>query len=169
MSTIASTFSNGRNSLLRSSVIAGLIIGTADVIIYHWFVTSVLGGIPLISVYQYIASGALGESAFAAGIATALLGVLFHFLFSIVIASVFILSADRLPLLRRYVIPGSLLFGFNVFIVMNMIVTPLSATPPLPAPTTPQLIVNILDHLLVFGLLLGILVRRNANANQWHR
>ena len=169
MSTIASTFSNGRNSLLRSSVIAGLIIGTADVIIYHWFVTSVLGGIPLISVYQYIASGALGESAFAAGIATALLGVLFHFLFSIVIASVFILSTDRLPLLRRYVIPGSLLFGFGVFIVMNMIVTPLSATPPLPAPTTPQLIVNILDHLLVFGLLLGILVRRNANANQWHR
>ena len=166
MSTIASTFSNGRNSLLRSSMIAGLIIGTADVIIYHWFVTGVLGGIPLISVYQYIASGALGESAFAGGIATALLGVLFHFLFSIVIASVFILSADRLPLLRRYVIPGSLLFGFGVFIVMNMIVTPLSATPPLPAPTTPQLIVNILDHLLVFGLLLGILVRRNANTNQ---
>ena len=58
MSTIASTFPNGRNSLLRSSVIAGLIIGTADVIIYHWFVTSVLGGIPLISVYQYITSGA---------------------------------------------------------------------------------------------------------------
>ena len=166
MSTIASTFSNGRNSLLRSSVIAGLIIGTADVIIYHWFVTSVLGGVPLISVYQYIASGALGESAFAGGIATALLGALFHFLFSIVIASVFILSADRIPLLRRYVIPGSLLFGFGVFIVMNMIVTPLSATPPLPAPTTPQLIVNILDHLLVFGLLLGILVRRNANTSQ---
>ena len=166
MSTIASTFSNGRNSLLRSSVIAGLIIGTADVIIYHWFVTSVLGGVPLISVYQYIASGALGESAFAGGIATALLGALFHFLFSIVIASVFILSADRIPLLRRYVIPGSLLFGFGVFIVMNMIVTPLSATPPLPAPTTPELVVNILDHLLVFGLLLGILVRRNANANQ---
>jgi hypothetical protein len=166
MSTIASTFSNGRNSLLRSSVIAGLIIGTADVIIYHWFVTSVLGGVPLISVYQYIASGALGESAFAGGIATALLGVLFHFLFSIVIASVFILSADRIPLLRRYVIPGSLLFGFGVFIVMNMIVTPLSATPPLPAPTTPELIVQIMDHVLVFGLLLGVLVQRNANTNQ---
>jgi len=166
MSTIASTSPITRNSLLRSSVIAGLIIGTADVIIYHWFVTSVLGGIPFITVYQYIASGALGESAFAGGIATALLGALFHFLFSIVIAGVFILSADLIPLLRRYVMPGSLLYGFGVFIVMNMIVTPLSATPPIPAPTTPQLIVNILDHLLVFGLLLGILVRRNANANQ---
>jgi hypothetical protein len=166
MSTIASTSPTTRNSLLRSSVIAGLIIGIADVIIYHWFVTSVLGGIPLITVYQYIASGALGESAFAGGIATALLGALFHFLFSIVIAGVFILSADGIPLLRRFVIPGSLLYGFGVFIVMNMIVTPLSATPPLPAPTTPQLIVLIMDHILVFGLLLGILVRRNANTNQ---
>ena len=165
MSTIASISPTIRNSLLRLSVIAGLIIGFADEIIYHWFVTSVLGGVPLITVYQYIASGALGESAFTGGIATTLLGVLFHYLFSIVIAGVFILSVDRIPLLRHYVIPGSLLFAIGVFIVMNMIVTPLSATPPIPAPTTPQLIVNIIDHLLVFGLLLGILVRRTANTN----
>ena len=170
MSTIASTsLINNRNSLLRLSVIGGLIIGAADAIIYHWFITSVLGGVPLITVYQYIASGALGESAFAGGIVTALLGALFHYLISIVIAGVFILSVDRIPLLRRYVIPGSLLYGFGVFIVMNMIVTPLSATPPLPTPTTPQLIVMIIDHILVFGLLLVILVRRNANTNPKHR
>ena len=166
MSTIATTSPATRNSLLRSSVIAGLIIGFADAIIYHWFVTSVLGGVPLVSLYQYIASGALGESAFAGGIATVLLGVLFHYLINIVIAGVFILSADRIPLLRRYLIPGSLLYGFGVFIVMNMIVTPLSATPPLPAPTMSRPIVMILDHILVFGLLLGILVRRTANTNQ---
>lgn len=165
MSTITSTFPATRNSLLRLSVIAGLIIGAADEIIYHWLVTNVLGGVPLISLYQYIASGALGESAFAGGIATALLGVLFHYIFSIIIAGVFILSVDRIPLLRRYVIPGSLLYGFGVFIVMNMIVTPLSATPPLPTPTTSQLIVMIIDHILIFGLLLGIFVRRNVNAN----
>ena len=163
MTTIANTSPTTGNSLLRSSVIGGLIIGTADAIIYHWFVTSVLGGFPLISVFQYIASGALGESAFAGSIATALLGVLFHFLISIVIAGVFILSADRIPLLRRHPIIGGLLYGVGVFIVMNMIVIPLSATPPLPAPTTPQLIVNILDHILVVGLPLGILVRRTAN------
>jgi hypothetical protein len=166
MATTKSISLTANNSLLRLSVIAGLIIGFADEIVYHWFITSVLGGVPLITVYQYIASGALGESAFAGGIATALLGVLFHYLISIVIAGVFILSADRIPLLRRYVIPGSLLYGFGVFIVMNMIVTPLSATPPLPTPAMSQLIVMIMDHILVFGLLLGILVRRNANANQ---
>jgi uncharacterized membrane protein YagU involved in acid resistance len=107
----------------------------------------------------------MGESAFADGIATALLGVLFHFLISMVIAGVYILSANRIPLLRRYPIVGSLLYGFGVFIVMNMIVTPLSAAPPLPVPTTPQLIVNILDHILIIGLPLGILVQKNANTN----
>ena len=163
MSTIASTsLINNRNSLLRSSVIAGLIIGFADAIVYHWFVQNVLGGVQLISLYQYIASGALGESAFAGGMAAALLGVLFHYILSILIAGVFILSANRIPVLQRYSIPGSLLYGFGVFIVMNMIVTPLSATPPLPTPTTPQLIVAILTHILIFGLLLGILVRRNT-------
>ena len=162
MSTIASTSPTTRNSLLRSSVIAGLIIGFADAIVYHWFVQNILGGVPLISLYQYIASGALGNAAFAGGIATALLGALFHYLISIVIAGVFILSANRIPLLQRYLIPGALLYGFGVFIVMNMIVTPLSATPPLPTPTTPQLIIAILDHILIFGLLLGILVRRNT-------
>jgi hypothetical protein len=166
MSTIASTSPTTRNSLFRLSVTAGLIIGFADAVIYHWFVQNVLGGVPLISLYQYIASGALGESAFAGGIATGLLGALFHYLISIVIAGVFILSADRISLLRRYIIPGSLLYGFGVFIVMNMIVTPLSATPPIPAPTTPELIVNLLDHLLVFGLLLGLLVGRNASTTQ---
>lgn len=166
MATTKSISFTANNSLLRLSVIAGLIIGFADEIIYHWFVQNVLGGVPLISLYQYIASGALGESAFAGGIATALLGALFHYLISIVIAGVLILSVDRIPLLRRYIIPGSLLYGFGVFIVMNMIVTPLSATPPLPTPTTAQLIVAILDHVLVFGLLLGMLVRWNANTNQ---
>ena len=166
MSTIASTSPTTRNSHLRLSAIAGLITGTADVIIYHWFVVNVLGGTPLITVYQYIASGALGESAFAGGIPTAVLGALFHFIFSILIAGIFILGVDRIPHLRRHIIPGALLFGFGVFIVMNMVVTPLSATPPLPAPTTPQLIVNILDNILVVGLPLGILVQRNANKNK---
>lgn len=166
MSTITRTAAINRNSLLRPIVLGGLIIGIADAIIYHLFVSSVLAGYPLMTVYQYMASGALGNAAFEGGIATALLGALFHFIVSFIVAAVFILSADRIPLLRRYAIPGSLVFGFGVFIVMNFIVLPLSKAPPLPPPTIPQLIVNIMDHLLVVGLPLGILVRRNANPNE---
>jgi len=146
-------------------VIAGLICGAVNVITYHWFIQNVLGGVPLIIVYQYIASGALGESTFAGGIPTALLGALFHFIFSIVIAGVFILDVDRISLLQRHIIPGSLLFGFGVFIVMNMILIPLSATPPLPTPPMPEVIINMVDHMLVRGLLLGIVEQRNFNSN----
>ena len=165
MATTSSLSLTARNSLLRPIALGAMIIGTADAIIYHWFVSSVLGGYPLITVYQYLASGALGNAAFEGGIATALIGLFFHFIVSFVVAGVFILSADRIPLLRRYAIPGALLYGFGVFIVMNLIVLPLSAAPPLPAPAVPQLIELIIDHVLVIGLPLGILVQRNVRAN----
>ena len=160
MSAITSTSHVHRDSLLRSIVLGGLIIGITHSIIHHWFVSSILGGYPLITVYQYMASGALGNAACEGGIGTALLGVLFHFIVSFVVAAVFILSADRIPLLRRYPIPSALAYGFGVLIVMNFIVLPLSAAPPLPAPTTPQLIELILEHILVIGLTLGIIVQR---------
>jgi hypothetical protein len=102
-------------------------------------------------------------AAFEGGIATALLGVFFHLIISFAIAGVFILSAGRIPLLRRYAIAGSLLYGLGVFIVMNMIVTPLSAAPPLPAPTVPWLIEAIIEHVLIVGLPLGIRVQRNLS------
>ena len=89
-----------------------------------------------------------------------------HLIISLIIAGVFIVGADRSPILCRYAIAGSLLYGFGVFIVMHLIVTPLSATPPLPAPTTPWLIEGILEHILLIGLPLGILVQRHADINQ---
>ena len=167
MSTIASTTRiNNRNSLLRLSVIGGLITGMLHLIIQSWFVFSLLQKNPFISVLQYVASGAMGNAAFAGGPATALLGLILDFLMTTVMAGVFILSADRMPLLRRYVLPGSLLYGFGIFIVMNFIVLPLSAAPPLPPPPMWLFIEIVLEHILLIGLPLGLLVQRNANANQ---
>lgn len=157
MSAVARNWLNTRNSTGGSILVAGLLIGIADAIIYHWIVCSLIGGHPLITVYQYLASGALGSAAFEGGIPAAMLGLFFHFVVAFAVAGVFILSAERIPLLRRHAIPGSLVYGFGVFIVMNMIVMPLTA-----APTMPELIVNILDHVLVVGLPLGILVRRST-------
>ena len=166
MSTIATTSPTSRNSLLRLSVIGGLILGMLHLIIQSWFVFSLLQKNPLISVLQYVASGAMGNAAFEGGLATALLGLVLDFIMTTIMAGVFILSVDRIPLLRQHVIPGSLLYGFGVFIVMNLIVLPLSAAPALPAPPMWLLIEIILEHILLIGLPLGILVRQYANTNQ---
>ena len=167
MSTTTSTSHVNRHSLLRSIALGGMIIGVTQVIIQEWFVFSVLSNNPFITVLQYIASCVLGIAAFGGGIGTALLGVLFHFFISVVIAGVFILSADRIPLLRRYAIPGALVYGLGVFIVLNFIVIPLSKAPPLPASTlsVPLLTEITIDHILIIGLTLGFIVRRNANPN----
>lgn len=162
MSTIAITSPAIRNSLLRLSLIGGIIAGFLHFLIQIGIVFGLILKSPLISSFQYVASGAMGDAAFTGGLATALLGLVLDFIMTTIMAGVFILSVDRIPLLRRHVIVGSILYGFGVFIVMNLIVLPLSAAPALPAPPLWLLIELVLQHILLIGLPLGILVKRNT-------
>jgi len=166
MTTIASTFSNSRNSLLRLSVIGGIISGILHFLIQQGIVFGLILKTPIISSLQFVASGLMGDAAFTGGLATALLGLILDFIMITIMAGVFIFSVDRIPLLRRNVILGSILYGLGIFIVMNLIVLPLSAAPALPAPPLWLLIELVLQHILLIGLPLGILVQRNASANQ---
>ena len=161
MATTSSMALATRNSLVRPIVLGGLFIFLSQ-LIHQWIVVTLIQGNPYILVWQYIASGLLGDAAFGGGIATALLGLLLHLIIVFVIAAVFIMSAARIPFLRRHAIVASLLYGFGVFIVMNMIVTPLSAAPDLPPPTLPWLIEAVIEHIVMVGLPFGVLVRRNA-------
>ncbi len=165
MSTIASTSLSNRNPLLRLSVIGGIISGFLHFLIQQGIVFGLILKTPIISSLQFVASGIMGDAAFTGGLATALLGLILDFIMITIMAGVFIFSVDRIPLLRRNVILGSILYGFGVFIVMNLIVLPLSAAPALPAPPLWLLIELVLQHILLIGLPLGILVRWNAKTN----
>ena len=165
MSTIAVPSSTTNNSLLRLTLIGGLISGFLHLVIQQGIVFGLILKTPIMSALQYVASGIMGDAAFAGGIATALFGLVLDFIMITIMAGVFVFSVDRIPLLRRNVIVGSILYGFGVFIVMNLIVLPLSAAPALPAPPVWLLIELVLQHILLIGLPLGILVQRNAKAN----
>jgi len=166
MSTITSTFPTSRNSFLRLSVVGGLITGALHVIIqaFGMFVLIVKASTFMVGM-QYVASGLLGDAAYAGGFATALLGFILEFVMTIIIAGIFIFSASQIPLLQKNAIVGSLLYGIGVFIVMNFVVLPLSGAQILPPPPTWFLIEIVLEHILLIGLPLGILVRRNFNTN----
>jgi hypothetical protein len=164
MTMITSTSLNTRASTLRSIALGGTMVAILHLIIQDGLVFSLLGQTPFILVIQYVASGALGNAAFAGGLATALLGLVVHFLISFIVASVFILSIDRIPLLRRNIIFGSLLYGIVVFVVLYYVVLPLSAAPPVPLHTM-DIIELIIEHSLVIGLPLGLFVRRNTKIN----
>jgi hypothetical protein len=143
-------------------LIGGFIASLLHLVIQQGIVFGLILKNPFISILQYAATGIMGEAAFTGGLATALFGVVLDFIMITIMAGVFIFSVDRIPLLRRNVILGSILYGFGVFIVMNFIVLPLSAAPVLPAPPLWLLIELVLQHILLIGLPVGILVRRNT-------
>lgn len=168
MSTISSTSIHAPErtavSLVRSIALAGLAIGiltAADMLIFYYLTQATS---PVLSM-QYIASGLLGLDAFAGGYITALLGVLIHFVISFVVASVFILAARWIALLRRTVFVSALVYGAAVNLVMGAIVTPLSAAPKLPVSTVIVVHGFIADAVFV-GLPLAIIVWRNARVNK---
>ena len=81
----------------------GLIAGTLDAV--DGVIAYGTQGLNPIQVLQYIASGALGQSAFQGGLATAALGAAFHFSIAWVAAAVFCRQLGGLRLLQRMPCP----------------------------------------------------------------
>jgi hypothetical protein len=161
MTTITSTSLNARDSTLRSIALGGMMVAVLHLVVQDGLVFSLLGQRSFILVIQYVASGVMGNAAFAGGLVTALLGLVIHFLISFIVAGVFILSTGRIPLLQRNSILGSLLYGVGVFVVLYYVVLPLSAAPPVPLQLM-DIIELAMEHILVIGLPLGLFVRRNT-------
>lgn len=103
----------------------GLVVGSIDALyaIVFWVPR---GGRP-IRIFQSIAAGLLGRSAFEGGVPTALLGVVLHYFIAFAIVFVYWWMAGRVDLLlRRYLLCGAI-YGLIVYAVMNYVVIPLSA------------------------------------------
>ena len=102
----------------------GLIAGTLDAV--DGVIAYGTQGLNPTQVLQYIASGALGQSAFQGGLATAALGAAFHFGIAWV-AAVFVLASRRFEILTAHAVPAGLVYGAGVYFFMNYLVLPLSA------------------------------------------
>jgi len=116
-------------------------------------------GLNPIQVLQYIASGALGQSAFQGGLATAALGAAFHFTIAWVAAGVFVLATRRLQILKTHAVPAGLLYGAAVYFFMNYLVLPQSAV----AASTFHLglfLNGVIGHALFVGLPISFFARR---------
>src|SRR5260370_19680289 len=92
---------------------AGLLAGTLD--ITAALVESGLEGKGPVYLFQAIAGGLLGMSAFQGGLATAALGAFFHFLIATTASALFYLASRKLKFLLQHAIPSGLLFGAPVY------------------------------------------------------
>lgn len=140
-------------AILWGGLVAGILDAVDGVIAYG------TQGLNPIQVLQYIASGALGQSAFKGGLATAALGAVFHFIIAWVAAAVFVLASRRIQVLRTQAVLFGLLYGSAVYFFMNYLVLPLSAVAP--SPFHFGLFLNgVIGHALFVGLPMALYARR---------
>jgi len=127
----------------------GATAGTLDLIsafiTYGW-------GVP-----RAIASGLMGAQAFRGGLPTWLLGVFLHFFIAFSAATIYCVSSERLKFLKEHFLVCGLFYGIAVFLVMNLIVRPLSAVPHKTGTfTAAALTQGLLVHMVLIGLPISI-------------
>lgn len=108
-------------------IVAGaLVIGTLDAAfaIVFWGQR----GVGPIRIFQTIAAGLLGRAAFSGGLRSESLGVALHYFIAIMIVFVYWLAIRIAPALAQRTILYGAIYGVCVYLVMNYLVIPLSAT-----------------------------------------
>lgn len=139
----------GPGSQLRTTLIGGLIAGALDILfaIAH----AIVNGRTATWLLQTVATGILGQSAYEGGTATAALGLAAHFVLSLGWAGLFVAAAARRPrLLGRPYVTG-LVFGLVVFLVMRLVVLPLSAFPYPVSVFSKAAGLDLLSHVFLFA------------------
>ncbi len=134
---------------------AGLLCGVLD--IAAAFVTWAPRGVTPVEILQGIASGLLGDRAFAGGWATAALGAACHFFIAYCAATVFFAASRKLAFLTRRPIASGVLYGIAVYLVMYWIVLPLSHFHPRPFSWRSSAIA-VLTHMACVGTPISLVV-----------
>ena len=143
-------------------LIGGFIAGTLD-ISYACIYSYLRRGTKPIVILQSVASGALGQSAFTGGAKTAALGLAFHFLIALIAATVFYFASRAISFMITHAVISGIVFGICVYLVMNLVVLPLSRIPvkvPLWAYPWPSLVGGLLIHMFGIGLTIALVVRK---------
>ena len=154
-------------TIIYAALAAGLFAAVFEMLFVlpiQWFV---LHNSPL-AMFQSIAYGAIGRSAFKGGLAAAGLGVFFHVLISVVAAGLYALAASRWTLLLRRPWLMGLAYGAPVYLVMNFVVVPLSRVG-FGLPKDPVIwLVSVSIHFIGFSLPIALVVRRVLGSPDQH-
>ena len=144
---------NALLAILWGGLLCGLLDITAALVVY-----GTMGAKPL-RLLQGIAGGVLGPRTYSGGIATALLGLLCHFVIAFSAAAVFVAASRVAPFLVRQAVPSGVLYGIAVYFFMNRVVVPLSAAAKFPF-SFKMMVIGVVIHIFCVGLPIALAARR---------
>jgi Na+/alanine symporter len=142
------------NNEVLAIFVGGLIAGALD--LTSAFITYGPG------VPRAIAGGLLGRGAMHGGAGTYVLGILLHFFIACSAAAIYYVASRKLEFLTGHPVVSGLFYGIAVFLVMNLIVLPLSALHAKGPYEYWGLVRGLLIHMILIGLPIALSVRRFA-------
>ena len=156
----ATPFPSRRAHPLALVLAGGIVAGTLD-IAYACLFWAMKRGVPARRIFQSVAAGLLGRSAFDGGWSTASLGLALHFLIASSMALTYYVVARRQPLLLRHPLGCGAAYGLLLYAIMNFVVVPLSAASP--GSKDPLWIaLSVAVHMLFIGIPMALFTRLAA-------
>lgn len=134
---------------------AGLLVGALDILsalLYYYIRTQKN---PL-NVFTFIASGVFGKKAFAAGSSMLIWGAVFHFIIALSFTLLFFLVYPVLIKFLKSKVLFGILYGVFIWVVMNLLVLPLTNAPAL-SMSAKQIIIGSLILITMIGLPLSFI------------
>ena len=135
---------------------AGLLCGAMD--ITAAFITWWPKGVKPARLLQGVAAGWLGPKSFDGGMATAALGLAFHFLIAFTAATVFYVASRQLTFMINRPVVSGVLYSIAVYLVMYWVVMPLSNFHG--TKTVTSSIIAIITHIVCVGLPISLVIHR---------
>jgi hypothetical protein len=143
--------------MLRPIALATAISGTLDILfatlLTLWF------GRYVGAMLRYVASGPF-PAAIEWGPAGAILGLVVHFTLMAMMAAVFMLAAGNIALIRRSPVIWGLGYGLVTYGILDLVVVPLRFPAAWP-PSTLSIATQLFAHLILVGLVFGLVARRS--------
>ena len=135
---------------LRTILSAGLLAGVLDGIAAA-AQAYLMRGMNPVNVFQYVASGALGRSAFDGGWLTAGLGLVFHLAIALSWAALFFFAYPSFSFLAKSRVLNGVGYGLFIWLTMNLLVVPMSRIP-----ARPFVLQNIVTGMLILMVMVGM-------------
>lgn len=159
------TYTNKKISAIQTISIAAIVSGLLDSAAASVVFYLKLGLNPA-QVMQYVASALYGEAAFSEGAWMVIVGAVMHFLIAFVIAAVYFYLYPKINLLEKWPVISGLLLGVAIWMVMNLLIIPLSKIQPAPFELM-AVIISISWHMLLVGLPISLIIKRHFENNRW--
>ncbi len=144
-------------------LIAGFIAGTLDALAAVFFFTPAITMENISKIFETIASGLFGKSAYSGNSFYPVAGLLLHYLIAFIWTVIYFFVYRFLP--RNFILLKCIGIGIVIFIIMNYIVVPLSQ-----APVFHYLVKDAIFSILILsaaiGLPLSLIIRKPSTKKE---